>query len=212
MKNINYKQENTQNSYISESDLKSIYISERDPGYNIISVPDNLVAYERITSGLEQYDYVKCSLCLRVSLDLDFLECCSSIICKFCTKMLKNVHFKNCPLCSKDYPVISSPNRFIFRILDAIRCACKFLNCENSNLTLNELKTHEKFCKNNPNGIIKCETCQGDFEKLYEKDHDCKVNLVNQVKILTEKTKILNSHKYIDFSNKLISDLAHSGL
>lgn len=104
----------------------------------------------------EQEQFYKCPMCLEIAKDAVESECCNSIFCESCVKVIPN---RVCPLCRKGHLRYKS-NIVIRRIVNSLKTECS--EC-NEMTTYGNLADHKKKCNK---GMVTC--------KFFRCNQECK--------------------------------------
>lgn len=160
---------------------------------------------DRISTGENLYDTIKCNLCYCISGAPLLLKCCEQIICTSCTISWKVKNHDNCPICRENNFKYSPPNRFEKNVFNQVKYFCQYKSngCQKNDLSMEQIIPHEKKCEFNDNRIIQCEKCLQDYTK--NKEHNCidvLLNLVDKYKIEISDKKKFAKYEYVFHSLK----------
>lgn len=202
---------------IKESNLNIEQITEDKNKYHpaddkIITQKTKWFEIERLENGKDQFNFLKCILCFRISTENKYFPCCDQIVCAFCAEEWLNQK-KICPNCRKQNPAIQKINNFIVRMFEDLRLNCSYTECNKKDIKLNEVDEHEQYCSKNPQGKALCENCTSTINKDDLKYHNCLKYLTSKAEYLEKKSeslveinKQLIEKDYVIKKSKLIQD------
>jgi hypothetical protein len=150
------------------------------------------ISSERLTSGNEFLDIIKCSSCSQINSKPNFFNCCEQLVCQKCTDDWMSM-LKSCPNCRNANYKIENLNKYHQKIIDSLKFNCAFtnLNCSKTDLTFLELIKHEDYCEFNPNKKLKCEKCDIIYKHDDNKEHSCVDELKKLLKAFDKETELL---------------------
>lgn len=177
MKNCSFTNDGSNESLLVNKSVNKE--NSKSNNYLSISVLNNnnnksciYVDQDKLTVGMDNYEYVKCILCYKISSNSKFFKCCEQIVCDLCTNdWLEKKN--NCPNCRAIKPEVISLPKYIQRLFDDLKFKCNYCNegCQETRLTFSTVKEHEDFCEFNFKRLETCNKCKVIY--LCNEKHDC---------------------------------------